>query len=224
MTFLKSLIIPAFAVVLFSSCDAGADKKSGTDSKVAQEEARVTDAELKAFMVGGIYFTNGYGGKSETDKIANQNGTKDKELVEGYREIFILPFKKEDGSGAKSMLSNAWDINNKADMEAVLTKLENHKMESSYTKAWDFARYVNNACMGYASGFLTEQETKDKVKALLPKVQAAYSDWDAFFADFMVGRNKWDAEESEDKKAYAALSSTMTQGEHNIYKVLPLKD
>ncbi len=214
-------LIKIFAVACLLASTLGACN-TGT-KKTEDAQAKPVDSELKAFMVGGIYFVNGWGGKKVVDQTAQSNGTKDADLIKSYRDIMILPFKTEDGAGTKSMLASSWDINSKAEMDSTLSQLENHSLKSSYTKAWDFARYVNNACLGYASGYFTEKETKDRVNALLPKVQLAYPTWDAFFSDFKTGRDKWDSEESADKKSYDELAGTITTGDHNIYQLLPLK-
>ncbi len=222
--FKNILIAGLFAVscgTFLASCGGNEGK---ADGKETTSDSKIQDDELKSFMLGGIYFENGYGGKSTTEDEANKNGTKPKELVEAYRGLFIFPFKQtaQEASGAKSMLNSYWDVNSKDSLVSVLNKLKSHKMESSHTKAWDYARYINNVCLGYAAGYLTEDEGKKLVAEILPLAKADYKTWDEYFADFAKGRTLWNAEESEDKKAFDALATTITKGDNNIYQTLPL--
>lgn len=220
----RMLIAGTFAIscgTMFTSCGGGDSSKSNKESST---ENKIQNDELKAFMLGGIYFENGYGGKSATETHANQNGTKPQELVEAYSKLFIFPFNQggSEGSGAKQMLDNYWDVKSKDSLLAVLDKLKTHKMESSHTKAWDYARYVNNVCLGYAAGYLTKEEGSQLVQSILPQAKVDYKSWDDYFVDFAIGRDKWNNEETPDKKALDELAKTIPKGDNNIYQILPL--
>lgn len=182
----------------------------------------IKDDELKSFMLGGIYFVQGYGGKKETDEYVAQYGTSPEELHKAYTEIFILPFKRDDGAGAKRTLENDWSVNGKEDLIKLIGDLKGHTLESSFTKSWDYARIVNVVCLGYCASHLTEAEAKQILKDLLPIAQKDYKTWNEYFADFATGRDKWDTALSADKTAFNTLSVTITQGDHNIYQLIPL--
>ena len=173
-------------------------------------------------MLGGIYFVHGYGGKEKFDEIMRSAGTDDKDLVAAGREYLILPFKPSDPGNPGGMLSRAWDIKNEEGLTQTLDKLKAHSMESSYTKAWDYARYVNVVCLAYAANMVTETEAKKLVAEVLPLAQQDYKNWNDYMADFAAGRSKWDNEQSEDLAAFTELSKTITTGDKNIYTLLPL--
>lgn len=212
--------ILASTMGILSSCNDGKDKKESTSS--SKESGKQNEDELQSFMLGGIYFENGYGGKEKTEEFASQSGTSDDALIEGYKGLFIFPFKPAEGADIKQMLKEYWDIDSKDSLLNVLDKLKNHKMESSHTKSWDYARFVNNACMGYAAGYLTKDETTKLVGEILPLAKADYKTWDEYFADFANGRDKWNAEETADKKSLDELAANITKGNKSIYSILPL--
>ncbi|PZP50376.1 MAG: hypothetical protein DI598_05700 [Pseudopedobacter saltans] len=216
---LTAFLFAAISFCTLTSCNSDKKGKSGENSST---ESAKNDDELKSFMLGGIYFENGYGGKSSTESAGSQSGTSPEDLIKGYREIFIFPYKPAEGACAKTMLSQYWDVNSKDSLMSVLDKLKTHKMESSHTKSWDYARLVNNACMGYAAGYLTKEEATKIIGDVLPLAKADYKTWDEYFADFAKGRNQWNAEETADKKAFDELSTSITKGDKSIYTVLPL--
>lgn len=179
------------------------------------------DEELSSFMLGGIYFFNGYGGtKNVTNMISSAGYTSKKQLIKGYKEILEFPFKKAQASGVKSMFENMWDIADKASLLKTLEKLKTQKADH---KSWDYARIINNSCMGYAVGWLTKKEVININKEILPLARKEYKTWDDYFADFEKGRIAWDANDPQ-AASYSALAKNITKGEKSIYAILPLND
>lgn len=226
-TVFSLLLATIFGLVIFTSCKGNESKDkqgaSTTETKAPTTESKtVKDDELKSFLLGGIYFTEGYGGKAELDKMLTVNGTDPGDIVAAAREYMILPFKPADGAGAKQALSSMWGVTSKETLQKTLDELKGHKMESSYTKSWDYARYVNNVCMAYAAGYVTEDESKKLVAEILPLAQADYKTWNDYYADFKAGRDKWSGGDEADKATFGALAAGITQGENNIYTILPL--
>lgn len=152
------------ATITLSSC--GDTGKTGTEGKTTTEQSTSLSPEaqeLKEFMLGGMYYVNGYGGVSKVEGTIPASDDK-KATIDAYREIFIFPFGTDQASGVKSMFSEMWSVNNKADLEKVLTKLLTVKDAENPHKAWDYARIANNACMGFAAGYLTKDEAKKYIK------------------------------------------------------------
>jgi len=201
--------------VLFQSCNDGAKGKEQNESVVTPEAQ-----ELKEFMLGGMYFINGYGGVAA---VEGQIPTTDdaEEMISSYREILIFPFTPDQGSGVKSMFSNMWDINNKSDLEKSMTKLLTVKDTENPHKAWDYARITNNACMGYAAGYLTKDEAKKYISDAFALAQKEFKTWDEYLADFNKGRIIWNPE-SDDKEDFDKITAELTKNPKGIYSILPL--
>lgn len=185
------------------------------------EDSDLKDERLSSFMLGGIYFINGYGGNSEVTSMMSDAGyTSKEELISGYKEIFEFPFEPSERVGAQRMLKQAWDISNK---ETLLSSVEDLKSRDTKFKAWDYARIANNLCVGYASGYLTKEEVYPILSETLKLAQAKYQNWDEYFVDFDLGRKDWNLDDPE-KEAFETLVKTITEGENSIYTILPLND
>ncbi|CAM4126794.1 MULTISPECIES: DUF1266 domain-containing protein [Flavobacterium] len=180
---------------------------------------RIEDEQLSSFMLGGIYFFNGYG---DTNDVANMmigaGYTTDQELVGGYKEILEFPFDSSQASGIKSVFKSMWSINNK---EQLVESINDLKTREHPYKAWDYARIVNNANMGYACGFLTKEEVIKTTLEILPLAREKFKNWDDYFADFNKGRIDWNPED-KDSKSFENLVNTITKYDRSIYKILPL--
>jgi Protein of unknown function (DUF1266) len=212
------MMLAVGASLLFTSC--GSKKTNEGSEKVSEGSEKLTDTELSGFMLGGIYFIHGWGGNEEVTNIVKQNAGDDKaKIITEYREFLIYPFKSEAGESAKQTLSAAWEVNSKEDLEKNLKELQNDP--ASKHKAWDYARLVNNVCLGYAAGYITKLEGSKYISETLPLAKAAYKTWDEYYADYNAGRKEWDAE-AEDGKTFEKLSNEITKGEFSIYPILPL--
>ncbi|MFT3995665.1 MAG: DUF1266 domain-containing protein [Dysgonomonas sp.] len=129
---MKKLVFGALASVFLLSCGGGNSGSEGTT---------IEDATLQQELLGGVYIIAGYEGQlNPASDISAKPDSKGflKEMHEYYANYFILPFKPEDGSGAKRMLSSAWGINSKEDLikrgEGLLS--EGHSKE--YAEHLDF--------------------------------------------------------------------------------------
>lgn len=209
-TLKQTTLIIATTLFLFILQSCGSDTKSSE---------KITDEQLSSFMLGGIYAINGYGGIDPTLKMMNDAGyATDKELVSGYKQILEFPFETSQGPGIKSMFKNMWDISNK---EQLIENLNDLKTREHPYKAWDYARIVNNANMGYACGFLTKQEVIEVNQEILPLARAEFKTWDDYFVNFNKGRIDWNPED-EEGAAFEKLASSITKYDNSIYKILPL--
>lgn len=258
---MKKLLLGALVSISMVSCGGG--------SKTSQITS-IEDATLQQELLGGVYIISGYEGQLDPSQTMSvKPGDKDflGEMQKYYTEYFILPFKPEDGSGAKRMLSSAWGINDKQGLietgESLLTdghskeyaehlaflkanqgadtdlskvavpenldgellnyiKANYTKFEGHSMKAWDYARYINNVNMGYSAGYITEAEAKDLLAKALPLAQAAYSDWDSYFDDFLLGRELWNGgPDSDYEKAVGKIKDK--NDKYNIYNYMTLK-
>ncbi|MDO7135938.1 DUF1266 domain-containing protein [Algibacter lectus] len=202
---LKSIALMLVAVV-------GISCGSKTDKKPLQDET------LSSFMLGGIYFTNGYGGIAEVNNMLSDYKT-DEDIVAGYKELYEFPFERTDKSGAQRMLRSMWDITNKSTLLESITDLQTRDYKY---KSWDYARIINNACMGYASGYLNKEEVKEIGLKTLELARQKYASWEAYYTDFNLGREDWNPKD-DDKKAFEELSKNIFKAEKSVYKILPLQ-
>ncbi len=223
MTLAASLFAATLAITSCGDSNNTADAKTATTTADKKnDDKKPQDEELKGFMLGGIYFVDGWGGKSAVDTQVEAGGTESDDVIKSYRQLFIFPFETSDAAGAKNTLVQWWDVNNKEQLLKTLDELKNHKMQSGTHKAWDYARLVNNVCVGYAAGYLTKEEGKKWVDETLVLAKADYKNWDSYYTDFAAGRKAWNSTENADAKRFATLSAEITKGDNNIYQLLPL--
>lgn len=212
---------PIAAALAFTACGSEGKKTAG-DSTATQSAApvpaSVKDEKLSGFMLGGIYFINGYGGVDAVNKMINS--TDKAEIVSSYKQILEFPFKPDDAAGAQGMLKEAWNIHDKESLVKTLDELTQGDPKNTH-RAWDYARLVNNACMGYAAGYITQGEAEKYIAATLPLARKDFKTWDDYFADWLEGRKAWGGDQ-ENNKAYEDLAKTITKGENSIYQIQPL--
>lgn len=208
------------SIALFSCGGNGGENNNGA-TQTAQTSSPAAQ-ELKEFMLGGMYFVNGYGGVSKVESMIPASDDT-KETIDAYRQIFIFPFGTDQASGVKTMFANMWEVNNKADLDKVMTKLITVKDSDNPHKAWDYARVANNACMGFAAGYLTKEEAKKYIGEAFALTQKEFKTWDEYLTDFNAGRIKWDPK-ANDKAAFDAVTSELTKNPKGIYQLLPLNN
>jgi len=220
-TFLFSLATAA--CISFASC--GGDKrtdgaKTNTETAENKDADQLKDDKLSSFMLGGIYFIEGYGGQSAVDGMIT---TDDKqEIVNNYKELLEFPFKPgSDAPAIKNTLKSMWGINDKEGLIKTLGELKTGNVEKSTHKAWDYARLVNNACMGYAAGYLTKEEAEKHITEVLPLAKKAFKTWEEYYTDFNAGRKAWGGDPSGDK-TFEDASKAILKGDKSIYQLLPL--
>ena len=205
---LKASVLLAVSVFLLASCGGGETK-----------EESLKDDQLSAFMLGGMYFYNGFGGIDAVETMISSAGySSDKQIISGYKELFEFPFTTEQKSSIKSMFSSMWDINSKDDL---LATLKDFKRKESKYKAWDYARIINNSCMGYAADYLSKAEVLDIIKEVLPLAKSKYKDWKAYFNDFDLGRKEWNSEDPQ-AESFETITKNVAKNPKSIYNLLPL--
>lgn len=202
---LKNVVLMLVAVI-------GISCGSKTDKKPLQDET------LSSFMLGGIYFTHGYGGITEVNNMLSDYNT-DEDIISGYKELYEFPFETTDKSGTQRMLRSMWDITNKATLLESITDLQTRDFKY---KSWDYARIINNACMGYAAGYLNKEEVKEIGLKTLELARQKYASWEAYYTDFNLGREDWNKDDN-DKEAFEALAKNIFKAEKSVYKILPLQ-
>lgn len=215
------LFSAAMAVAIgFSACGNGGKtyNDSITTTITTTSKVALKDDKLSSFMLGGIYFINGYGGQEEVSKRIT--GSDKSDIIDGYKQILEFPFQTDDAAGAQNMLKEAWGITDKASLLKSLDELTAGDAKNPH-RAWDYARLVNNACMGYAAGYITKVEAERYISAILPAARKDFKTWDDYFADWLAGRKAWGGDESHTKE-FENLANTITKGENNIYQILPL--
>ncbi len=182
---------------------------------------KIEDEQLTGFMLGGIYFIHGFGGIDNVNRMMASSGYKSNEdLAKGYKKLLEFPFRNnaQERTSCRSTLKNYWDITDKA---SLLETLESLKTKEFNHKAWDYARIVNNVCMGYGAGYITKDEGIKIVNELLPLAREKYANWEEYYTDYNLGRADWDPDSKNDP--FEKLSKEITKGEKSIYNILPLK-
>ncbi|RZK48621.1 MAG: DUF1266 domain-containing protein [Pedobacter sp.] len=212
----KSILFSLAIAVGFCFASCGGDTKNGNSTSGDS----LKDDKLSSFMLGGVYFIEGYGGQTAVNGMIT--ATDKKEIVESYKQLLELPFKPEDGtSGPQSTLKSMWGISGKEDLVKTLGELKTGDVKKSTHKAWDYARLVNNACMGYAAGYLTAEETEKFVAEVLPLAKQNFKTWQAYYDDFNAGRKEWGGDPSGDAE-FAKATTEILKGDKSIYQILPL--
>jgi hypothetical protein len=256
------------------SCNSGNKGSSNAESTART----IKDEKLYPFLLGGIYFMHGYNGadavmtqiKASTSEKPGSSAFNN-DLQKAYDELMIFPFKKEQGSDAKSTLAEWWDIHTKEDFvktqedllqsghqEAYATcrkaldenggaqadvskiDLKKYKIDKDATerlkfvkdnyskfstagiKAWDLARYTNNTAMGYAAGYVSEDEAYAMLNKAVPVAKQQYDNWAAYYDDWNLGRHFWNGDNSESFDADVKAIKDTTNP-YNIYGYMPVK-
>jgi hypothetical protein len=89
-------------------------------------------------------------------------------------------------------------------------------------KAWDIARYINNICVAYQAGYFNRGEATAWLRKAPPVVQSQYSDWKAYFNDFLLGREFWGGGETDNARFKVEVAG-MLEGKYSIYNYMPVK-
>ncbi len=184
------------------------------------ESKESQDDQLTGFMLGGIYFIDGYGGMDRVAEIliTEEGRSTDKELIEGYKVLLEYPFEISQKTENKSYLREFWDISNKNSLLDQMEVLKNREQEY---KAWDYARIVNLAASGYAAEYLTKDEVQKAIAEILPLAREKYDTWEAYYAGYNDGLKDWDAQ-SQQVISFGKLSKDILSHSKSIYKLLPL--
>jgi hypothetical protein len=105
-----------------------------------------------------------------------------------------------------------------------ITFVKEHYNEFSKAgiKAWDLARYINNICVAYQAGYFNRGEATAWLRKAPQVAQAQYSDWKAYFNDFLLGREFWGGGQSDNERFKTEVAG-MLEGKYSIYLYMPVK-
>jgi hypothetical protein len=220
----KIFLLSLAGTICLSMASCGGDKTTdGNKSSVQQaddsDSDKLKDDKLSGFMLGGIYFIEGYGGQGAVNGMITSSDKE--EIITAYKELLEFPFKPgSESAGVKSTLKSMWDINDKEGLIKTLGELKTGNAENPH-KAWNYARLVNNACMGYAANYLTKDEAEKFIAEILPIAKKEFKTWEDYYADFNAGRKAWGGDPSGDKN-FEDASKEILKGDKSIYQLLPL--
>lgn len=195
------------AAAAFSSCGSSstgdaaktADTPGTAANAAAAKSETVQDEKIYPFMLGGIYFFNGYGGpdrvfnqmiKPEVHKQPGEAGFVP-ELETAYVKYFVFPFKKEDdpgGAEARATLKEWWDIKNKEELEKSLNWLLNEGHQEVYT-AYHKALEENGGNTADIGKIDLKKYGLDKGKETTARLQVVKDNYAAFSK---AGIKAWD--------------------------------
>lgn len=187
--------------------------------------------ELQSFYTKYYIFPFGPGDASGAKRMLSSAwGIKSKEdlletgnrlLSEGHSKKYAehLEFLKNNKDADLESISIPKNLDEEllGYMKSKYSDFEGHSM-----KAWDYARYVNNINMGVGAGYLTKEEAKGLFSKMVPLAQADYDSWDAYFDDFLLGRELWN--EGVDNEYAAAVAKIKNkEDKYNIYNYVLFK-
>jgi hypothetical protein len=148
-------------------------------------------------------------------------------LDEGHQAQYTKYRKVLEENGGAGADLNTLDLSkyslSKTDMPGIHF-IKDHYTEFSKAgiKAWDIARYINNICIAYQAGYFNRGEATAWLMKAPQVVQSQYSDWNAYFNDFLLGREFWGGGET-DKERFKKEVAGMLEGKYSIYSYIPVK-
>ncbi len=108
---------------------------SGTDGKDSAKALVIKDDTLAGFLLGGVYFFQGYGGTEKTTTMVQLQakaspGDKNfiSELHKAYNSLMVFPYKRsaKETPDSKKVLSEWWNAHNKQEFDAMQLELKEH--------------------------------------------------------------------------------------------------
>jgi hypothetical protein len=145
-------------------------------------------------------------------------------IDEGHQAQYTQLRKVLDANGGASADLNAIDHNlAKKDLAAIqFIKDHYNEFSSAGIKAWDLARYINNICVAYQAGYFNRGEAMAWLMKAPQVAQARYSDWKAYFNDFLLGRECWGGGQADNARFKEEVAG-MLEGKYSIYNYMPVK-
>lgn len=142
----------------------------------------------------------------------------------GHHNEFIIYKKMIDENGGETADIAKAGANKDEEVKGKLEFIKNNYAAISKTgiKAWDYARYVNNVCLGYSAGYITKEEGEKFIADVLIETRALYSNWNDYYNDFNMGL-KYSGIDKENEAQYEKTAKEMMEGDYSIYTYLPLK-
>jgi hypothetical protein len=87
--------------------------------------------------------------------------------------------------------------------------------------AWDFGRYINLCRWGVDAGWITEQEAWSRILPAARLLQASYSSWDEFAADYLLGRNFWNPGTGKDNNTIRYRITLLKLPPKGLWSTIP---
>ncbi|QHS60224.1 DUF1266 domain-containing protein [Chitinophaga agri] len=148
-------------------------------------------------------------------------------LDEGHQTQYAQFRKVLDENGGASADINTIDLTKykltKKDLPGIQFVKDHYTAFSSAgIKAWDLARYINNICVAYQAGYFNRGEAMAWLMKAPQAAQSRYSNWSAYFNDFLLGREFWGGGES-DNATFKQEVAGMLEGKYSIYTYMPVK-
>jgi hypothetical protein len=88
--------------------------------------------------------------------------------------------------------------NDQSNEVAIVLKYKD-EFGSKSIAAWDYDRYVALCGWGYLAGYLTEDETWQRIMPVARLLQKAFSSWEDLGRNHIVGREFWSWEQTQDR-------------------------
>jgi hypothetical protein len=130
-------------------------------------------------------------------------------LLEGKMEnyIRIISDPSADNNGASTLI--------------VATHLSPIRGSALPISAWDFGRYINLCRWGFVCGWLTEQESWDRIIPAARLLQSSYTSWDEFASDYLLGRNFWNPESGSDNETIRYTIALLKLPPKGLWSTIP---
>jgi Protein of unknown function (DUF1266) len=87
--------------------------------------------------------------------------------------------------------------------------------------AWDFARYILLCRDGYNAGWLSEDEAWAKIMPVARMLQASYSSWEDFAADYLRGREFWKPDDPVSNNRTRSVAGLLERKEGGLWSSIP---
>jgi hypothetical protein len=147
-------------------------------------------------------------------------------LDEGHQAqyAFLRKILDENGGATADVEKidlKKYDLDKASVLALAFIKANYNDFSKAGIKAWDYARYVNNICIGYQAGYLTRDEATAWLKKVSLAAQQNYTSWQAYYKDFLLGRAFWGGGET-DTPQYAKDVADMMTGDYSIYKYMSI--
>jgi hypothetical protein len=91
-------------------------------------------------------------------------------------------------SEARHMLEHWWAIHGPTELQRQLDELAESGRPDN---AWDLLRFIVVARMGAGAGFLSQQESWQRIRPVAERLQRAYDDWEGLGRAYVLARRQW---------------------------------
>lgn len=110
----------------------------------------------------------------------------------------LYPFTRIDDGKAEKWLADQWEITAPEQLLGRLAGLANTGYRAMAQRrtgvaplAWDIALYVDISRRGFACGMLSETDTWNRLKNVVPAVAGTYASWNEYADHYLLGRQVW---------------------------------